>query len=29
MATPYAQLTDDEKDKDREWADRVLALLDG
>lgn len=25
--TPYAELSEDEKDKDREWADRVLHLL--
>jgi len=25
--TPYDQLTEAEKDRDREWADRVLAIL--
>lgn len=24
---PYAELTETEKDQDREWADRVLAIL--
>ncbi len=24
---PYAELTDAEKDQDREWADKVLAIL--
>ncbi len=28
IATPYADLTEAEKDQDREWADRALALLD-
>jgi hypothetical protein len=27
IATPYEDLTEDEKDQDREWADRVLALI--
>ena len=26
--TPYERLSDEEKEKDREWADKVLALLD-
>ena len=26
-ATPYAELTEAEKDKDREWAEKVLDLL--
>ncbi len=29
IRTPYADLTEAEKDQDREWADRVLALLNG
>jgi len=28
IATPYAELTEREKDSDREWADRVLAIVD-
>lgn len=27
--TPYAALTEAEKDQDREWADKVLAILHG
>ena len=27
IATPYAELTEEEKDKDREWADKIAALL--
>ena len=27
IATPYDQLSEKEKDSDREWADSVLALL--
>ena len=27
IATPYAELSEREKDSDREWADKVLALL--
>jgi hypothetical protein len=27
IVTPYEDLTEEEKDLDREWADRVLALL--
>jgi hypothetical protein len=29
VARPYDQLTESEKDSDRRWADRVLALLSG
>ena len=28
IETPYADLSEKEKDSDREWADRVLAALD-
>jgi len=28
IATPYDQLTEKEKDSDREWADKVIALLE-
>jgi hypothetical protein len=28
IATPYEELTETEKDSDREWADKVLALLE-
>ena len=27
IATPYSELTEKEKDSDREWADRVLAEM--
>ena len=27
IGTPYKDLTEDEKDLDREWADKVLALI--
>ena len=27
IETPYAELTEDEKDSDREWAQKVMALL--
>lgn len=27
IATPYADLTEEEKEKDREWADKIVALL--
>lgn len=29
IATPYDELTEKEKDSDREWADRVLAIVRG
>lgn len=28
IATPYADLSEKEKDSDREWADRVIAILE-
>lgn len=27
MATPYASLTEEEKESDREWADKVIDIL--